>query len=91
MKTHELKLNIEFCIAVLNGEKIFEIRKNDRDYQKGDHIKFIPVQRGLFFTHLPCIHDISQKEYEITYVLNGWGLKDDYVALAIREVKSNDM
>lgn len=37
MKIHELKLNIEFCDAVLSGEKSFEIRENDRGYQKGDH------------------------------------------------------
>lgn len=30
MKTHEIKLRLEFCDAVLNGEKTFEIRKNDR-------------------------------------------------------------
>lgn len=80
MKIHKLKLDIAFCDAVLNGLKTFEIRKNDRDFQIGDHIKFIPVDAlGT------CKHNIIKKEYEITYVLNGWGLKDNYVALAIRK------
>lgn len=82
MKTHKLKLNIKFCDAVLSGEKTFEIRINDRGFQVGDHIKFISVDDlGI------CKHDIIKKEYEITYMLIGW----DYVALAIREVKENDM
>ena len=35
MKTHDLKLNIEFCDAVLSGEKTFEVRKNDRGNFRG--------------------------------------------------------
>lgn len=35
MKIHNIKLSIEFCDAVLNGEKTFEIRENDRGYQSG--------------------------------------------------------
>lgn len=81
MKTHELKLDINFCDDVFNGRKNFEIRYNDRGYQTGDHIKFIPVDDGL-----TGYHEISRKEYEITYVLSGWGLKDNYVALGIKEV-----
>ena len=84
MKYHEIKLNHDFCDAVLHGEKTFEVRSNDRDYQKGDRIKFVPISRGG--TYKVC-HAISEKEYEITYVLNGWGLENGYVALAIKEVK----
>ncbi len=29
---------------------------------------------------------MPHKEYEITYVLAGWGLKENYVALGIKEV-----
>ena len=81
MKTHELKLDINFCDDVLIGRKNFEIRYNDGEYQTGDHIKFIPNNEGF-----PEYHKISQKEYEITYVLSGWGLKENYVALGIKEV-----
>ena len=89
MKTHKLKLNIDFCDDVLSGRKNFEIRKNDRDYQKGDHIKFIPID-NIYGTMEICKHDISKKEYEITYVLSGWYLENGYVALAIREVSANE-
>lgn len=45
MKTHDLKLSIEFCDAVLSGEKTFEVRKNDRGFQTGDLIRFIPTNK----------------------------------------------
>lgn len=77
---HKIKLNKEFCDAVLERRKTFEIRFNDRGYQTGDYIQFIPFQNG-YEIH----HPIKDKAYEITYVLNGWGLQDGYVALAIRE------
>ena len=83
MKTHELKLKIDFCDAVLSGEKTFEIRENDRGFQKGDKIKFIPVDKYL----IPTFHDLEGKEFEITYVLSGWGLDENYVVLAIKEQK----
>ena len=89
MKTHNLKLNIEFCDDVLSGNKNFEIRYNDRGYQTGDLIKFIPYDDNHIYyddNHKPCVHEISNHTYRIKYILNGWGLKNGYVALAIEEV-----
>lgn len=81
MKTHNLKLNMDFCNDVLKGKKTFEIRYNDRGYQTGDLIKFKAVDdKG----YIPCI--IENRLYKITYILSGWGLKDGYVALGIKEV-----
>ena len=87
MTLHKIKLREEFCDAVLNGEKTFEIRYNDRGYQKGDHIRFIPIDAESTVTATRINHPIEEKEYEITYVLGGWGLEDNYVALAIKEVE----
>ena len=84
-KIHQIKLRDIFCKAVLNGDKNFEIRKNDRDYKKGDYVLFIPVNEyGVVFPH-----PIIEKVYEITYVLSdsGWGMKDGYVVFGIKEVK----
>lgn len=79
---HEIKLRIEFCDAVLNGIKSFEIRKNDRGYQTGDLIRFIPVDETI----LTVPHPISKEVFRIMYVLNGLGLQDGYIALAIEKV-----
>lgn len=85
MKTHDLKLNIEFCNAVLSGEKTFEVRKNDRGFQTGDLIRFIPTD-GTIREHAK--HEISGHTYKITYILNGWGIKNGYVVLGIREERA---
>lgn len=38
MKTHELKTDRLYFQSTLDGEKLFEIRKNDRDFKKGDAV-----------------------------------------------------
>ena len=84
--THHIKIQREFADAVLYGEKTFEIRMNDRGYQKGDLIRFRVVDGRLPLTY----HPLNDKTYEITYVLNGWGLCEGYVGLAIKE-KTNEV
>ena len=83
MKTHELKLNQQFEKAIWSGVKPFEIRKNDRDFQVGDFIRFFVVDdKGNGWASL-----LNNITFEITYVLTGWGLEPGYVALGIREVE----
>ena len=40
---HSLKLNYRFAEHVYNGDKRFEIRNNDRAFQKGDEVKFTVI------------------------------------------------
>lgn len=79
---HELKIDENFTDAIISGDKNFEIRYNDRGYQKGDIIKFKPTYTsdGVVNTANPIYNSL----YEITYVLNGWGLKEGYVVLGIK-------
>lgn len=79
--THSIKLDIAFCDAVYSGEKNFEVRYNDRGYQRGDRVRFVPWKGSLETTH-----PVSTKVYEITYVLNAVGLMSNYVAFGIKEV-----
>ena len=74
IQTHNLKINWNFTKAVLDGEKTFEIRKNDRGYQKGDRVIFQAVNEA----GLTVADPINRKAYEITYLLHGWGLQDGY-------------
>lgn len=83
MKAHELLINEEFCDAIVSGDRNFDIQQNDRGYQKGDHIIFRP-RMDPYRAHLT--HDIEHKEYEITYVLSGWGLEQGYVVFGFKEV-----
>ena len=79
--THKLKLHKEYANSVLNGEKTFEIRFNDRGYQKGDFIEFNVID-GIYEIY----HPLNYKTFVITYILSGWGLKENWCALAIKEV-----
>ena len=80
MITHELRIERPFFEAVKSGEKTFELRQNDRGFQKGDRLLLKEIDdikiltgRGIFV--------------EVTYILNGWGLLDGFVAMAIKRIE----
>lgn len=81
MKIHEIKIAEDYADAVLDGSKTFEIRRNDRGYQKGDLIKFIVIDRDLSLK--VSEHGLNDRLYKITYVHSGLGMADGYVALSI--------
>ena len=83
MTIHNIKLQKEFADAVMEGDKTFEVRYNDRGYQKGDRVIFNVMDRSFQINH-----PLNYKNYEITYVLSGWGIKEDYVVFSIREVEN---
>lgn len=92
---HDIKIKSEFADAVLCGDKSFEIRKNDRGYQKGDRIRFMVVgDIARYFSGSKVVetiyenpkHELNGKIFEITYVLSDWGLEPGYVALAIKPI-----
>ncbi len=87
--THEIKIRKTFVHPILTGEKSFEIRKNDRGYQKGDRIRFKVVDAPIFESEEDRLQRmaIEERTYIITYVLNGWGLEQDFVAFGIKEVR----
>lgn len=81
MRVHELKANRESFYAIKRGEKLAELRLNDRGYEVGDLLllrlidddaKIVPGQAGEFAI--------------VTHVLAGgqYGLDGDWVMLSIR-------
>lgn len=94
-KLHKIKLNIEYCDAVYEGIKPFEVRKNDRLYQKGDLIRFVPVEvkKGVNIDGEPVgytkevEHPISGQTYEVTFVISGNGVSPEYVVLGIQRIE----
>ena len=80
MKVHETKILFEYYAAICRGEKRFEIRNNDRDYQIGD----IVVMR--------CWNPEKNEYYEkehlvllITYLLKDIdGIKKGYCAYGFK-------
>lgn len=79
---HRLKIMEDYANSICCGDKTFEVRYNDRNYQKGDYIEFSPVSRD----GIRIIHNIEEIMFEITNVHSGLGMADGYVVLAIKRV-----
>lgn len=78
MVTHELKTKPEYFERTIRGDKDFEVRYNDRDFQSGDMIVLREYdENNAVFTG-------RQKKGIIKYILHSFpGLNDNYVVLGI--------
>lgn len=72
---HELKILPEYFEAVVSGDKRFEIRKNDRNYKKGDILRLNEYQEGQYTGDVHVA--------EITYITD-YAQQDGYVVLGIK-------
>lgn len=72
---HELKILPEYFEAVVSGNKRFEIRKNDRNYKKGDILSLNEYQDGQYTGDVYVA--------EITYITN-YAQQDGYIVLGIK-------
>lgn len=91
MRVHELKTFDPYFDAVERGEKTFEVRYNDRDYQKGDILRLICIKGpGSQPYALDAQGERRCIDRLVTYVLEGgqFGIEPDYVVLGIKELKT---
>ena len=88
MSLHILKLNENFWHPVIDFEKNFEIRKNDRGYQKGDYVQFLKVDSEGVPNENKDGHIISGT-FQITYVMSGWGIESGYVVFGTKYLGDN--
>ena len=88
IQLHRLNIQQRFADAKLDCDKLFEVRLNDRYYQKGDLIQYKVVTNSEQFTHsIPLKeHNLSSRIYEITYVYSGQGVEPGYVVLGEQDV-----
>ena len=95
MQLHELKIKHEYLVDVTTGRKTFELRKNDRNYQVGDLIRFIDLKYQDEFINdkrYKCINDVNidpDTLYKITYILKDvpeYGLDKDHCILGIKKL-----
>ncbi|MDB4378293.1 DUF3850 domain-containing protein [bacterium] len=77
---HELKTWNEYFEETLMGHKTFEIRKNDRNFQKGD---VLILKEWDNFRKTFTGRKLSR---DVTYVFKGgqFGLEEDFVVMAIQ-------
>lgn len=80
MKVHELKVFKKYVHPLIMGDKTFEIRKNDRGFQKGDILHMKEIENG-------------SKEYtgfemflKVIYIHQGLGLEDGYVCMSVKRI-----
>lgn len=81
-RIHDLKVWIEYYPDLERQDKPFELRKNDRDFQKGDFLNLLPFDK---------IRDsqlqIGRQLAKVTYVLKDvpeFGLNDGYAILGLK-------
>lgn len=83
-KIHNVKCWPRYFDAVKRGDKTFEIRKNDRDYQHSDKI--------ILNRYDPELHDYTgeQMEFIIGFIFEGgmFGLEPDYVCFSLLPVRT---
>lgn len=75
---HQIKIEDSYFAQILALEKKFEVRYNDRGYQKGDILVFCD-QYG--------IERFNSGMWKIIYVHSGLGMKDMFVVLGIEPEK----
>lgn len=94
MAEHVLKTLASYWDAIACGEKTFEVRLNDRGFQKGDVLVLRRLGRdGLcegreergFWRY-------KQLRRHVTYILTGgqFGIEPDYVVMAIERCNDED-
>lgn len=93
MREHELKTLADYWDALASGEKNFEVRRDDRGFQKGDLLTLVRVEwrehgsggkRLVETTFCGRARVLNRK---ITYVLTGgqFGIEPGYVVLGLKK------
>lgn len=79
---HELKTWSEFFIAILSGEKKFEVRKNDRGYHVGD-ILILKEWDNFSSSYTGAILKVKVK-----FILHGgqFGIEEGYCVMSIEKI-----
>jgi len=95
MTTHKLKLPEPYFSAVFSGDKTFEVRRNDRGYQRGDTLVLWDV------TSCECGSDTCPRvrpaiERRVSFVFAGdpnlrdlGGITPGYVVLGLAAVPAD--
>lgn len=92
-QVHRLKCWSQYFDAIKRGDKPFEVRKDDRGYQKGDQVVLVRVHPLLAGRFDPVTNGVTLTESgdeltrTISYIMAGgkFGVEPGFVVLAIPE------
>lgn len=96
MKIHELKIYPQYFIEILNGNKTFELRKDDRGFEVGDTLILKEYKTGITDSTGSEKIVVQEAGYTgreikktISYIYkgcaNGLGLKTGFSILALKD------
>ena len=90
--THQLKTWPQYWDAVQSGEKTFEVRRDDRGFQKGDILELLRCRKSLLGGYEVEYAGMTTRpayvvRKRITYVLTGgqFGIEPGFVVLGLGE------
>lgn len=82
-KVHQIRLAKPYFDDVANGIKTFELRKNDRDYKKGDILEMMEFADGKNTGRMVKVL--------VTYILEDYtGIEDGYCIMATKLMKDGE-
>ena len=88
MAEHELKIAPAYYDAIKRGDKTFEVRRDDRGFQKGDVLKLKGWSGTCYSSRHPVIR------CEVLWILTGGqlGIQPGFVVMSIKMLSepSND-
>lgn len=81
-REHRVKCWPQYFKAIRSGEKTFEVRRDDRGYQRGDTLVLVEFDPSLV---LLFRESGETEEREITWIFTGgqFGIEPGYVVLAL--------
>lgn len=91
MTTHELKVVQPYFNALMDGSKTFEVRRNDRGFQRGDELLLMEWAEPYFLFGMEFEGQLSGREVTktVTYVYSDDprfpALQHGYVILGLGE------
>ena len=90
--THQLKTWPQYWDAVASGDKTFEVRRDDRGFQKGDVVELLRCRHTMMGTYEVALSPVTHQpahvlRKRITYVLTGgqFGIEPGFVVLGLGE------
>jgi len=85
MIEHRLKCWPQYFDAIERGEKPFDVRRDDRGFQKGDVLVLQRFSPEMGYTRSPVTRETAEIRRKITYILTGgqFGIEPGYVVLGL--------
>ncbi len=87
---HTLKTIGTVWDAIARGEKTFEVRRNDRFFQRGDIVRLRKLDEKGYYANLPGRpHSTIDQDFRIGWMLQGgqFGIEPGYVVFQLEPIE----